>query len=118
MGAGLENNGLIAAGVLAGLAAILGLLVYQTKLLLNKGMTIGKRMISVRIVANDGDSLGFGRVIGLRIMVPAFIGSVPLLGPIFSLLDALFIFREDRRCIHDHLAGTSVVSVDTSAPST
>lgn len=117
-GAGLESNGLIAAGVLAALAAVLGLLVYQTRLLLDKGMTIGKRMISVRVVAEDGTPLGFGRIIGLRIMVPAFVGSVPLVGPIFSLLDALFIFREDRRCIHDHLAGTSVVCVETPTPTT
>jgi uncharacterized RDD family membrane protein YckC len=75
-------------------------------------------MISVRIVSSDGDAPGFGRIIGLRIMVPAFIGSVPLLGPIFSLLDALFIFREDKKCIHDHLAGTNVVSVETSASRT
>ncbi len=29
--------------------------------------------------------------------------------PFYSLVDALFIFRSDRRCIHDLIAGTVVV---------
>lgn len=117
IGLGLESNVLVAAGALLGLVAVLGLLVYQTRLLLSRGMTIGKRMISVRVIADNHDEpLGFGRVIGLRIVVPSFIGSIPLIGPLFSLLDALFIFREDRKCIHDHLAGTKVVRVGVSTP--
>jgi uncharacterized RDD family membrane protein YckC len=30
---------------------------------------------------------------------------------ILPLLDALFIFRQDRRCIHDLIAGTKVVQL-------
>jgi hypothetical protein len=28
---------------------------------------------------------------------------------LFHLVDALYIFREDQRCLHDHIAGTRVV---------
>ncbi len=29
--------------------------------------------------------------------------------PFYFVVDALFIFGEEQRCIHDHLAGTKVV---------
>lgn len=29
--------------------------------------------------------------------------------PFYALVDILFIFREDRRCLHDRIAGTQVV---------
>jgi hypothetical protein len=34
---------------------------------------------------------------------------VPILGAIFWITDSLFIFRADRRCLHDLMAGTKVV---------
>jgi hypothetical protein len=59
---------------------------------------------------ND-DRASLGRLFGLRMLVPGFIGAVPLIGPFFSLADALFIFGEPRRCIHDYIADTKVVMV-------
>jgi len=35
---------------------------------------------------------------------------VPGMRELVSLFDAVFIFRDDRRCLHDLLAGTKVVS--------
>jgi uncharacterized RDD family membrane protein YckC len=29
--------------------------------------------------------------------------------PLYAIVDALFIFRGDRRCIHDMIAGTRVI---------
>jgi uncharacterized RDD family membrane protein YckC len=37
--------------------------------------------------------------------------SIPLLGGLFSLVNVCFIFRDDRRCIHDLIADTIVVKV-------
>jgi len=36
---------------------------------------------------------------------------IPYAGSFVALLDVLFIFRRDQRCIHDHLAGTVVVKI-------
>jgi hypothetical protein len=45
----------------------------------------------------------------LRGFIPGLIGAIPYIGPLFSLVNVLFIFREDYRCVHDHIAGTIVV---------
>ena len=45
----------------------------------------------------------------MRGFLPGLIGAIPLVGTVFSLVNICFIFREDRRCIHDLMAGTHVV---------
>ena len=45
----------------------------------------------------------------LTSFVWAIITAVPFVGPLVGLIGILFIFRDDRRCLHDHLAGTRVV---------
>lgn len=37
---------------------------------------------------------------------------IPVAGSIFSLVDVLFIFREDHKCIHDLIADTIVIDVE------
>jgi len=39
------------------------------------------------------------------------IGIIPAIGGIIQIVNILFIFRDDRKCIHDLIAGTVVVSV-------
>jgi uncharacterized RDD family membrane protein YckC len=36
--------------------------------------------------------------------------------PALTSIDALFIFRRDRRCLHDLVAGTKVIAVETQPP--
>jgi hypothetical protein len=38
-----------------------------------------------------------------------FAGTLLFFGSILPLVDALMIFGDQRRCLHDHLAGTKVV---------
>ena len=73
------------------------------------GQTIGKRIMKVRIVRNDATRAGLARIFFLRILLPTVIGAIPVVGRIFSLVDVCFIFRDDRRCIHDLIADTVVV---------
>ncbi|MEA2700447.1 MAG: hypothetical protein QOI66_4718, partial [Myxococcales bacterium] len=47
----------------------------------------------------------------LRGVVNGIISAIPYLGGLYALVDALFIFRDDRRCIHDLIAGTRVIAV-------
>jgi uncharacterized RDD family membrane protein YckC len=100
--------------LLGGAVMFLGLLaiaIVQIVLLSKHGQTIGKKVLKVRIVrADDGGYPGFVKAVLLRAFVPALIGGVPAAGSIFSIVDILFIFRSDRRCIHDLIAGTRVVA--------
>jgi len=93
--------------------AIIGMVVFfilNGYLLVTRGQTIGKRIVEVRIVTSaDGKLPPAGRLIGLRYILPQIIYLVPLIGPLLGLLDALFIFGSNRRCLHDYLAGTQVI---------
>jgi uncharacterized RDD family membrane protein YckC len=98
-------------GILLLVIGLLGLLGIQLFLLTTCGQTVGKRTIGVRIaMLEDQRNPGFVNAVLLRAFVPGLISMVPFLGTLFSLVDVLFIFREDRRCIHDLIAGTQVVA--------
>lgn len=79
-------------------------------LLTTAGQTIGKRWLEIRIVdAATGRVPSLARLLGLRYAVMEFVYQVPVVGGVLNLIDVLMIFRNDRRCLHDHLAGTKVV---------
>jgi uncharacterized RDD family membrane protein YckC len=75
------------------------------------GQTLGKKALKIRIVRTNDERASLGRIFALRMLVPGVIGAVPIVGSFFPLVDALFIFGEQRRCIHDYLADTKVVVV-------
>lgn len=86
----------------------------QIILLSLRGQTVGKLLCGVRIVRYPtGAPAGFVRAWLLRYFVMSvfifLLSLIPILGLALPLTDILFIFRPDRRCLHDHLAGTMVV---------
>jgi len=76
------------------------------------GQTIAKKLLKMKIVDESGNKPEFVRLIALRYGVLQFAQLVPFLGAIYGLVDALFIFRDDRRRISDLLAGTRVVMAE------
>lgn len=76
------------------------------------GQTWGKKMLKMKIVDLDGNKPPFSKLIALRYLPTQAIGFVPIVGTIYGLVNVLFIFRDDRRCVHDLIAGTRVVMVD------
>lgn len=75
------------------------------------GQTIGKKMLGIRI-ADMGDGIApFGKIVLLRYLPMSAVPQLPIVGAVLSLMDTLFIFRSDRRCLHDLVAGTRVVKV-------
>ncbi|WP_057159545.1 RDD family protein [Lysobacter sp. Root983] len=73
------------------------------------GQTWGKRICKIRIVDMDGAKPSLGRLL-LRRYLPINLASVvPILGNVFGIVDVLMIFRRDKRCLHDLIAGTRVI---------
>lgn len=110
---GAQGFGSSQIGILAISALwLLGVMVINLILLTKRGQTLGKKWMGIRIarIEDDGNP-GFVKAVLLRGFVNGLIGSVPMIGPVYSLVDICFIFRDDRRCIHDHIAGTRVVKV-------
>lgn len=60
---------------------------------------------------NTGMPADFVHCFLLRLFVNGLIAAIPCVGLIYSIVDICFIFREDRRCIHDLLAQTCVVDI-------
>ncbi len=85
------------------------LVVTNLRLMSNEGQTVGKRMCKVRVLQVDGSPLPLGRWIGMRTVLPGAFSAVPYVGGVFGLINALAIFGVEKRCVHDHLAGSKVV---------
>ncbi|MFA9456708.1 RDD family protein [Halalkalibacter sp. AB-rgal2] len=70
------------------------------------GFTVGKRICGVRIVKLDGSKLGIGAMI-LRTVVAGVLYVVSI-GLLFIISGLMVAFRQDKRSIHDFIAGTYV----------
>jgi uncharacterized RDD family membrane protein YckC len=76
------------------------------------GQTIAKKLLKMKIIDENGNKPEFVKLIGMRYAILQFAQLVPFLGAVYGLVDALFIFRDDRRRISDLLAGTRVVMTE------
>jgi len=97
--------GLVAA------ALMISVVVVQSLLIARRGQTLGKMVAKTRIVLVDGTPAPFAQAVLLRYWGTILLGYVPLVGQWLVMVDALFVFRSDRRCIHDLVAGTKVIKV-------
>ena len=75
--------------------------------LARRGQSIGKRWQRIRVVRSDGSKASVLRIVLLRNVVPQVIGSFC---GIFAFIDPLFIFGAQRRCLHDLIADTIVIT--------
>jgi len=98
-------------------------------LLFTQGQTVGKWLLGTRIVdARTGQLLPFTRVYIIRYLwLTPLVLLIPFLPPglivllssivgFINLGDSLLIFGRERRCLHDYLAGSVVVSARHQAP--
>ena len=89
------------------------LVLVQAGLLAWRSQSVGKLLLGLRIVqASDLAPAGFVRAFLLRGTVPFLLEQIPVLGLICWIVDSCFIFRADRRCLHDLVAGTKVVKTN------
>ena len=95
-----------AAGAVFGFVVFLLLNGY---LLFKKGQTIGKVVVKTRIIDLSDNVPSFGKLIVLRYLIFTLAAFIPIVN-IVGLVNALFIFRKERRCLHDYMAGTRVIN--------
>jgi uncharacterized RDD family membrane protein YckC len=76
------------------------------------GQTWGKKLLKMKIVDLAGNQPSLATLIGKRYLPVQAIGLIPVVGGLFGFVNVLFIFGEERRCIHDLIAGTRVVVAD------
>jgi uncharacterized RDD family membrane protein YckC len=95
------------------LGAVLLWIALNGPFLAKSAQTIGKKLMGLQIVmVHDGRPAALERLVFWRFLPVMLISQIPYVGGLLFLADALFIFREDRRCLHDHIAGTRVVDLD------
>jgi uncharacterized RDD family membrane protein YckC len=87
------------------------LLLFQIYRVARRGQSLGKQWLGLRIVGVDGSRATFVRTVLLRTLLPWLLAWIPFVGWFVLPIDWLVIFREDRRCLHDLIAGTKVVVV-------
>ena len=80
-------------------------------LLYTRGQTVGKRLVGIRVVRTNGEKATLTNLILRRYLPFYLLGLLPFIGLLVILIDVLFIFGEDQRCLHDRLADTKVVMV-------
>jgi uncharacterized RDD family membrane protein YckC len=97
-------TGAIAGGVLS-LAGFVVWAWLTIRGVVENGQSIAKKMLAIRVVRSDGSPATLGRIFWLRNVVNTLISIVPF----YFLIDFLFIFAEDRQCLHDKIADTIVV---------
>ena len=73
------------------------------------GQSIAKKLMGIKVIRSDGSKAGLGRIFWLRNVIGVVLGFIPLLGMVYSLVDALLIFGQPRQCVHDKIADTIVI---------
>lgn len=80
--------------------------VAQWYLIATRGQSIGKFCLCIRVVSTDGKLPGAISGVVVREWVRYLLCMIPF----FGLLDVVLIFTESKRCIHDYMASTCVVT--------
>lgn len=95
--------------LVAGIAITLAV---QGRPLVRSAQTIGKKVMNIQIVnVSDGRPAPFERIVLWRLLPPMLVAQIPYVGGFLGMVNVLLIFRQDRRCGHDHLARTRVVDL-------
>src|SRR5690606_28827614 len=105
----------LATGLMWNLISIVIFVVLQFFPLNASGQTWGKKVLKVKIVDMQGNKPDMTKLMGIRYVLVYAISCIPFIGGILYLINVLMIFRNDRRCARDLIAGTKVVHADGAA---
>lgn len=77
--------------------------------LATRGQTVGKMAAGIRIVDRDTRQIpSLGKILFARELPMGIVGLIPVIGGLLALVNVLFIFGAERRCVHDMIGNTLV----------
>lgn len=103
-----SNEDTASVGIALMVLGVLSLAIVQCYLIATSGQSIAKRILRMRIVRQDGSPAKFVHGVLLRSWLMTFLTQII---PFIGLVDALLIFGNERRCLHDRIASTDVIKV-------
>jgi uncharacterized RDD family membrane protein YckC len=109
--AGNRNGEPPTVAIIGFLLIPVGLIAYcvvSIYLLITRSQSIGKYFVGTQIMDYESDlPADFVKCFLLRVLVNGMLGIVPFYG----LVDILYIFGDEHRCLHDQIAGTYVADI-------
>lgn len=98
------TGGTIAAAVIVGGIFVIGFLLYQAKRQGERGHTIGKSAVGIKVIdANTGAYIGFGRSVGRQLFASFISGNICALGYLWAIWDGR------KQTWHDKVVNSVVV---------
>jgi uncharacterized RDD family membrane protein YckC len=73
------------------------------------GQTLAKKWMGIKVVKTDGSPVNFVSGVLLREWILMGASAIPYIGSVVGIVDAVMIFNQARRCLHDQIAGTKVI---------
>ena len=99
---GTEILGVTIVAVLGGLVLWTWLTIRQLKA---TGQSLAKKYFNIKVVHSDGSQPTLSLLIWKRNVITWLLSLIPL----YAIVEVLFIFGENRQCLHDKIADTIVV---------
>ncbi len=99
------------ASVVGGLIGMGTFAALHGYLLATRGQTIGKVVMKTKIVNEAGNLLPFNELFLKRYVIIMVISMIPFVGGLIGIVNALCVFRGNRKCLHDDFAGTKVIKI-------
>ena len=76
------------------------------------GQTVGKKLFGIRMVGYESNTvLPLGHIVLRRYLPFWLLADIPKIVGVVTVIEVLFIFGQEKRCLHDLLAGTKVVAM-------
>jgi uncharacterized RDD family membrane protein YckC len=89
------------------LVLAIGVAVVQWILIARRGQSMGKHFMRIRLANRHNDNVpDFAQSVVIRLWL---VNLMNIVFPVFYLIDVCLIVFEDRRCVHDIMAGTRVI---------
>ena len=99
----------IAEDVISSLIGFGIYLLINFHLINTRGQTVGKVLMKIKVVTTEFEPITAKKYILIRVLPFWIIPIIPVVN-LIGILDAIMIFRAQKNCLHDDLAGTRVVN--------